>query len=160
MGLELSLNQHRLLLEALLHRVSSSPIIEELIERTKTEIPDSFVPSARAIAAIHNKLVSLAYPMATFGSNPPYRWVGSVRQGEFVMIGRDRDFLYVRRYGKLWSIERELIHEKLHHEVLAFAFGPTPIFHRRHQAAMVLAQHCHPKPRKEAQCACWIPIAT
>ena len=48
----------------------------------------------------------------------------------------------VRGCGGLWSVEREL------DEVLAYLFGPVPMFTRTRQAAMRLAEYCHPSQVK------------
>ena len=113
------------------------------------------MPSAKLIALGNDLTVYLANPLAYYGKNKPYRWVGRVRSGIFRM-GTDAYILEVRRYGKLWGIERV---DGPIHDVLAFTYGPTPIFFREQQAAMTLAKHCHPKPREEAQCMSWVPIA-
>ena len=48
----------------------------------------------------------------------------------------------VRGCGEFWTSEREL------EEVLAFPFGPLPVFTRTSQAAMWLAEYCHPRPQQ------------
>jgi hypothetical protein len=132
-------------------------LFEDFIDRSNAEIPDTFVPSAKGIAVFHDMLLYLANPLAMYGTHRPYRWVNVVSQGKF-MMGADPYILSVCRYGKLWSIERRHLDERTN-EVLAFV-GPTPIFHRKQQAAMTLAKCCHPNPREEAQwCLSWVPIA-
>jgi len=58
----------------------------------------------------------------------------------------------------LWSIERHNLNENIF-EVLAFDFGPTPIFYRERQLAMAVAKYCNPKPREDAKCLRWVPVA-
>jgi hypothetical protein len=142
-------------LDEKIFRVLHERLFEDVIDRSKCEIPDTFVPSAKLIALGNDLLLYSANPLAYYGTNTPYRWIGRVRSGLFRMVA-DPYILEVRRYGNLWGIERV---DGPIHEVLAFAYGPTLIFHRQHQAAMTLAKDCHPKPREEAQCMSWVPIA-
>jgi hypothetical protein len=141
-----------------LFRLLYDGLFKDFVDRRNSEIPDTFVPSAKGVAVGHDLLLSLVNPLATYGKHKPYRWVGRAREGMFRMFAGDY-LLEVRRYGKLWGIERKLLFENIH-EVLAFDFGPTPIVHRKQQPAMALAKYCSPKPREEAQwCLSWVPIA-
>jgi hypothetical protein len=136
-------------------RMMHPGVIEEIIHRNNIAIPGTFVPSANRIALVSSKLVWLATPPH---KNPPVgHWVGGAREGLFRRWGSDGGhILSVRRHGKLWSIEREKL-GAMSGEVLAFAFGPTPIPLQEHQVARMIARQCHPSPREEVKCI-WIPI--
>jgi hypothetical protein len=130
-------------------------VIEEVINRHSVGIPDTFVPSANRIALVGSKLVWL---VTQPGLYPPVGdWVGGAREGLFRRFGFGGDYiLSIRRYDKLWSIERQKLGATTS-EVLAFAFGPTPILLRNHKVARMVARQCHPSLREEAQCL-WIPV--
>lgn len=131
--------------------------VEDVVERKKSEIPETFVPSAQLIALGHELLLFLANPMTMFRGRKPRRWLGSEESQLFRTVVPPY-FLEVCHYGNLWSIERYDL-DAMTREVLAFVDGPTPIFHRDHRQAMALAKDCHPKPREEAQCMNWVPMA-
>jgi hypothetical protein len=144
--------------ETIFRLLHDDKLIEEFIDRSNAEIPDTFVPSAIRIAVGTDDLLLFAEPMALYDSmRRSNRWFGSAHGGLFRMVGADSYILSVRRYGKLWSIERQRLGEKS--EVLAFGYGPTPIFYHNFKAAMALAKHCHPNPREEAQCLRWVLLA-
>jgi hypothetical protein len=140
------------------------PLIEEYVERAYAKIPATFVPSARGIAVFSGFVLPLAHPEALLtgvARRPPHGWLGRVRDGDFRRHPSFACLYMVRQYGKLWGIERTLLRDdRVVHEVLSFAFGPTPLFHRKHRWAIALAHHCHPNVRDEAQFLRWVPIAT
>jgi len=135
-------------------RLTHDDLVEEFIDRRNAEIPETFVPSANGIALVDCKVLWLAYRPGSRLSVG--QWVGRAREGLFMKFS-DNHFLSVRRYGKLWSIER-LKMGTITDEVLAFAFGPTPILLDDHKLARMLARQCHPSLREEARCVCWIPM--
>lgn len=141
----------------LFRRMNSDPnVIEEVLNRNSVEIPDTFVPSANRIALVSSKLVWL---VSEPGLRPPVgEWFGGVREGLFERFDFDGDYnLSIRRYGELWSIERKKLEPATIGEVLAFAFGPTPILLQNHKLARMVARQNDPSPREEAQCL-WIPV--
>ena len=112
--------------------------VAEVIDRDKTELPDDFCPWAPGLViASDNLLHAAGYRPGTRGPNG---WTEGQPDVFTKVIHGNR--LMVRGCGKLWSVEREL------DEVLACLFGPVPMFTRTRQAAMRLAEYCHPKPRK------------
>jgi hypothetical protein len=145
------------ILDEKMPRLLDERILEDVIDRSKCEIPDTFVPSAKLIALGNDLTLYLANPLTTFSGRKPRSWRGSVETGVFRTISLSY-FLKVRRYGTLWSIERHHL-DDWKQEVLAFNYGPTPIFYREQQPAMALAKDCLPKPREEVQCMSWVPIA-
>jgi hypothetical protein len=130
-------------------------VIEEVINRSSVELPDTFVPSAKRIALGDGGLLWLVTPPRTY---PPVgHWVGRAREGRFMRFAdNDNYLLSVRRYGKLWSVERKKLGADTG-EVLAFAFGSTPILLRRYEDARAIARQSHPSPSEKAQYVCWIP---
>ena len=134
------------------------------IDRSKAELPVTFMPSAKKIALVDEFIVYLVHPMPLFGQNPPSGWRLSGRNDLFRNVGANGYILYVRRYGEvgtgyegMWGIERQRFREEIP-EVLAFDFRPTPIFLKYPQEAIFVAKSCHPTPRQEAQCLRWVPI--
>ena len=113
-------------------------LVAAVIDRDKTELPNDFCPWARGLVIASDPLLRAAgYCPGTRG---PSGWK-EVQPDVFTkkVYG---NWLMVRGCGELWSVERE------NQEVLAFFFGPTPMFTRTRQAAFRLAEYCHPKPRK------------
>lgn len=148
--------------EKILRAVVGDDRIESLVDRRDTSVPETFVPSARGFAIVSDGLLFLVHPMAHLGMLGG--WVGGKRKGLYRAATDDGYFIAVPRYeGRaggpdLWGIERLCLREKIPAEVLAFGFGPTPIFHRDPTIAKAIAKRCHPYPREEAQLLRWIPI--
>ena len=151
-------------LDLFLEEVSSDPLIEQFIDRRNASIPDTFVPSAKGIATFSQFLVELVNREALYRlwvGTRPRGWVGKCRGDQVFCSPSSACFVAVRRYGKLWAVERKMKRDGQYvHEVLCLAFGPTPIFHRLNVWAITLAQHCHPDLRDELQWLRWVPIAT
>jgi hypothetical protein len=138
-------------------RLAQRDAIKEIVNRKSVEIPDTFVPAANSIALADAKLMFLVTPPGLY-PRLGY-WVGGVHKGVFTGC-EPRYFLSVRRYGKLWSIERQMGSTDPD-EVLAFTFGPTPILFDSHDVARRVArQCCEPILPEEAECVCWIPMTT
>ncbi len=117
-------------------------LIAEVIERSKTDMPDDFVPWAPGIVIPSDYLLRAAGHRP--GSRRPEGW--SLEKPDVftkVMYGNR---LMVRGCGKFWTAEREL------DEVLGFPFGPLPVFTRTDQAAMRLVEYCHPCPQQGEGC--------
>ena len=113
-------------------------LVGEVIDRDKTEMPNDFCQWAPGL------VIASDYLLRAAGYCPGRRGPSGWKEGQpdvfTKVIYRNR--LMVRGCGELWSVERE------NDEVLAFRFGPTPIFTHTRQAAMRLAEYCHPKPDK------------
>lgn len=146
-------------LDISLLRYQHGDLVEEFIDRSNVDIPNTFVPSAKYIAVVGNNLLFLVHPVPRYRKRPSCHWVVFERNRLFRTVGQNGYFLSVRRYGETWGIERERLGEGVH-EVLGFSFGPTPIFFRRPQWATFVAKACHPCPREEAKALGWIPIET
>jgi hypothetical protein len=116
----------------------ASYLIAEFIERDKTELPDYYCPWAPGIVIASDYLLQAANYHA--GSHAPKGWVPGQPDVFTKAIYRNR--LKVRGCGEFWTVEREI------NEVLAFPHGPVPLFTHTRQAAMRLAEYCHPKPRE------------
>jgi len=117
-------------------------LIAEVIERSKTDMPDDFVPWAPGIVIPSDYLLRAAGHRP--GSRRPEGW-SQGKPDVFTkrMYGNQ---LMVRGCGEFWTAEREL------NEVLGFPFGPLPVFTRTLQAAMRLAEYCHPCPQQGEGC--------
>ena len=110
-------------------------LIAEVIDRDKTEMPYDFCPWAPGLVVASDYLLEAA------GYRPGLRRPSGWKEGRpdvftKVIYGNR---LKVRGCGELWTVERE------NEEILAFPFGPVPMFTRTREGAMRLAEYCHPK---------------
>jgi hypothetical protein len=138
------------------------------INRRNLEVPDAFVPPAKAFAVADEAyLPYMVNPMGIFGIKPRWRWFGDVRDNLFEVYNLDDRCFSVRGYEcalriykKLWVIEREFpkFAAVKTHDVLALE--ATPILFANPKIAKAVAQLCHPNPGHEAECMHWIPITT
>jgi hypothetical protein len=112
-------------------------LISKVIERSKTELPDRFVPWAPAVVIASNYLLEAA------GHRPRSRRPNGWTETNPDVFRKETYWnqLKVRGCGELWSVEREC------DEVLAFPFGPLPVFVETLHGAMRLAEYCHPHPQ-------------
>jgi hypothetical protein len=117
-------------------------LIAEVIERSKTELPDWFVPWAPGVVIASDYLLQAAGHRP--GLRRPDGW--SPGKPDVFTKGMYGNQLMVRGCGEFWTAERDL------DEVLGFPFGPLPVFTRTPQAAMRLAEYCHPSPQKGEGC--------
>ena len=130
-------------------------VVSTVIDRSKAGLPDDFVPWAPGVVIASDYLLRAAGYCS--GSLPPDGWC-SGRPGFTRVIFRNR--LTIRECGEFWFIERETC------EVLAHSYGSLPVFNRTYQAAMWLAEFCHPRPlegenshpcpRGVASCLRWV----
>jgi len=129
--------------------------IETLLDRHEAHIPDSFVPSAKAIAVGTDQLLMLVgWKVARDARRRSSRWVRLERGSVFTGLTA-ASILRIRLYGTLWSIERELWCQT-GKDVLAVT--GHPIFFRDYKAAMALALHCDPEPPDKARhYLAWVP---
>jgi hypothetical protein len=113
-------------------------LIAEVIERSKTDMPDDFAPWAPGVAIVSDYLLRAAGDGP--GSRRPTGWSPGKPDVFTKVVYGNR--LMVRGCGEFWTPEREI------DMVLAFPFGPLPVFTRTCQAAMRLAEYCHPHPQQ------------
>jgi hypothetical protein len=130
-------------------------LIEQRIPRADTEVPDTFAPTASGFLIATQELSWLVEPTG-YGIRR-YGWSGGVKLGNFHKVIKEGRFLWVRKYGGLWFVERTDFSydgDRMF-EVLAFAFQPkaVPILVRRQQLGMELASGCDPQVRTKAQAA-------
>ncbi len=145
-------------------RVLYGGLFEHFVDRDYAEIPDTVAPSAKYVATADNNLLPFVHPLCSQRRlRRPNGWERYENDDDLSkVIAANDNFLLVRQYGKdwdrlgeTWAIERKVGS----HEILAFAFGPTPILCLNFKTAMLLGKHCHPNPPREAQCLRWVPIA-
>ena len=119
-------------------------LISKVIERSKADLPSWFVPWAPAV------VIASDYLLQATGHRPGSRRPKGWFEGGPEVFAKDLygNQLMVRGRGELWSVERH------NHEVLAFPFGPLPVFTETCQGAMRLAEYCHP-PAQEGESRCY-----
>jgi hypothetical protein len=142
-------------------KVLNKGLVDSLIDRGNAKLPDTFVPSAKYIAVANDNLLLLVHPTALDEAREMTFLDGhEFENTESIEIPSAKGFrLCISQYGKLWAIERQRSFDDIH-EVLVFNYDITPVLHRKPHGAIALAENCHPNPRKEAECLCWIPITT
>ncbi len=143
-------------------------LFDSLLDRNQTEMPSDYLPEAPGVAIAGDALLrDIGYLP---GSKRPTDWV-KTNSGVFRCLRRlsppacsryatdpDRMILQVRQSGnqKLWVIERFLDgdwldpsgrYPGLNIYALVCAHSGRPIWTSNYQAAMRLAQYCHPIPR-------------
>ncbi len=125
-------------------RKEHSPyLISEVIDRSEIDLPEWFLPLARGVAIASPYLLSMVGCGA--GSRRPRGWRSTDPHVFSRRLDR-RTTLVVRRCDNLnlWSAERWRAEPPTakSDEVLVFRFGLTPIFARKYQGAMYLAEYC------------------
>ena len=111
------------------------------------------MPSATAIAVVG---LELLYSINRIAPHCRHRrWIGSKSEGQFQTYA-DGHFLFVPRYGNLWSVERMQCEIQVR-EVLVWSYSTTPLLLRDAKYATILAKECHPTPPEGI---CWVPITT
>ena len=119
----------------------AAPRLFEFVERGETEMPGDYLPEAPGVIFPGEAVLSAAGYVA--GSNRPRGWV-RISPGNYrKYVGKH--ILMVRQCGgprsKHWTIER--LDEDYNTEALVFPFSRAPIFARKYQSAMRLAEHCY-----------------
>jgi hypothetical protein len=139
---------------------SDSDLIERYVERKDTEIPATFVPSANGFVIPTDALEALLYRLRR-GECTVH-----VKGKEYSALSED-GFLWVRKYGDLWSIERLEFSQPLglRDEVLAFTVRPDtvlPILTHKRDAAMRFCKAADPEPGQGAEAAgiSWVPLGS
>jgi len=117
-------------------------LVAEVIERSKAMLPDWFAPWAPGIVVASDYLLRAAgYHL---GSRRPKGWIQE--RPDLFTKAKYGNELRVRKCGEFWTVERQNV------QMLAFPFGPVPVFTRTPQAAMRLAEYCHPFPQQGEDC--------
>jgi hypothetical protein len=132
-----------------LHTDEAAPRLFECdIDRSQTKMPDDYLPDAPGVLIAGEDMLRAAGYVP--GSNRPRGWLPAYPRN-FRRRPRHKGdhMLWVRKCGELWIIARSLDLDvntrKI--ETLVFAILPLPIWTRSYQAAMRLAEYCHPIPR-------------
>jgi hypothetical protein len=114
-------------------------LFDEVIDRTP-EMPDWYVPAAKGVLIAGEDMLRAAGYVP--GSSSPYGWSPG-QPGAFKKLLPDGYILWVRENGKLWAIERSLGRDT--DEALTSLLGPRLLCTRTYEAAMRLAEYCHPQ---------------
>jgi hypothetical protein len=125
------------------------PQLDEVVDRSRAELPAWFVPWAPAVAIASDHLLSLA--QYQLGSRPPPGWEPGGTDAFTKVLRRNR--LLVRGAGEFWLVERDI------EEVLVFTYGSLPLLTRTCEGAMWLAEHCHTRrcePLKHVPGLSWV----
>jgi hypothetical protein len=127
--------------------------IAEVIERDDgdLDLPDDFTPWAPGVVIPSDHLLRQIGPHSRDWESTHPDVYRKILHG---------NKLLVRGCGKLWTVERQI------DTVLAYRFGPLPVFTRTPEAAMRLAEYCHlpatqdepyhASPRGVASCFRWV----
>jgi hypothetical protein len=135
-------------------------LIDEVIDRSETELPECCVPLARGVAVVSRSLLQKAGHVC--GSSRPRRW--NPLRGDFLTRGWDGvafvsesrrgGMLYTRRYGGLWNVEWAT--QGMFPQILVFRFGSTPLVARTCDEAMRLGELCLSAPPDGL---CWVSVS-
>jgi hypothetical protein len=132
-------------------------LIEKVIDRSETELPDYCVPLARGVAMASGTLLERAGYRP--GRSRPRRWF-SLRANcsrgwdGAAFVGEDGGGLYTRRYGDLWSVEWAT--QGMLPQILVVRLGSTPIVTRTCDGAMLLGELCLSAPPEGL---CWVSVS-
>jgi hypothetical protein len=126
----------------------------EFVDRAETSLPADYLPRAPGVIFAGEAMLSAAG--YTPGSYRPPGW-DLLSPGNYTKeMGQYT--LQVRQCGdqlsKHWTIERVEVWTHRRREALTEPFGGVPIWARSCQAAMRVAEYCHPSPRPPVA-ACW-----
>lgn len=102
-------------IDALRLELTHPGFFDGFVDRRNLEVPDTFVPSAKAFAVAHEGYLPwMVNPMGIFGIKPRWHWFGGVRGNLFEVYNLDHRWFSIRGYAcalriykKLWVIERE-----------------------------------------------------
>lgn len=134
-------------------------LIEEVIDRSETQLPEYCVPLARGVAVSSSSLLQKAGHVCGFSR--PRRWSplrANCSRGwdgvAFVSEARHGGVLYTRRYGAVWNVECAT--QGMLPQILVFRFGSTPIVTRTCDEAMRLGEFCLSAPPDGL---CWVSVS-
>jgi hypothetical protein len=113
-------------------------LLAKLVERSKTELPPDFLSWAPGVGIASEYLLQAAghFP----GAPRPDGWCSGNPDVFTKIMWQNR--LTVRGCGEYWTVERDV------EEVLAFPYVNVPVFTETCEAAMRLAEYCHPGPQE------------
>ena len=83
------------MLDEKIFRWLNDGLFEELIDRGSAGVPDTFVPSAKSMAVVGDKLWFLVDPRPLYTKNPPRSWVSPLHKDLFRNVGINDYFLRV-----------------------------------------------------------------
>jgi hypothetical protein len=140
-----------------------TPVVFECdLDRDQAAIPSPYMPSVSGVLVAGKDMLIAAGDIS--GAPAPVGWgptgpaipeadcFSQHRMADFEKLSRDGKYvLRAKRFGKFWAPERSTLITSGRYrfrsiEALVFAFGEIPIWTRTSQAAMRLAEHCHPLP--------------
>jgi hypothetical protein len=132
-------------------------LFETFIDRDQAPMPLNYVPTAKGVLIAGEDLLRAAGYGA--GSHRPQGW-WKLKPGVFVKCLSAEFSLEVRQCGgwrtNMWTIERsDHLNDDFHEEALVCAFEYVPIWATTYQAAMRMAEYCHPLPQAPVA-GCWI----
>jgi hypothetical protein len=133
----------------------TTPLFSTILDRSATDIPDYYKPSASAVS------ICGSAAMRTLGGLPIGNGVASGwrrRATGFCKISRTHGrTLWVQRRGRFWIIERTSTSGLDQDEALVCAFSGNLIWAQTKTVAMLLAEHCDPLPTS-VLAAHWEPV--
>jgi hypothetical protein len=134
-------------------------LIGEVVDRSKTELPEYCVPLARGVAVASDALLERAGYRP--GRSRPRRWRplrADCSRGwdgvAFVNEVRRGGGLYTRRYGDLWNVEWAT--QGMLPQILVVRDGSTPIVTHTCDEAMLLGELCLSAPPEKL---CWVSVS-
>ncbi len=126
----------------------------DFTDRVRTAMPEWYLPSAPGVLAVAKDTLAAAghFP----GASPPLGW--SRRASGWSKPTADGiAVLWVQRCGRYWVVERMITSstgDKVE-QALCCAFAGVPFWANSREAAMRLAEHCHPVPQPPIA-GCWM----
>jgi hypothetical protein len=132
-------------------------LFETFIDRSQTPLPPNYVPNAPGVLMAGEDLLSAAGYRVR--SHRPKGW-NTCKPGVFLKPVCPQFTLEVRQCRswrtRMWTIERSnFFADGDYVEALVCAFGSVPIWAPTYQAAMRLAEYCHPFPQAPVP-GCWV----
>ncbi len=132
--------------------------IPTCLEKHKAGLPAWLVPSAESVYVPTGDQLKVAGSFK--GRYRPRGWKLKETEVFRKVIGTHE--LWVRRTLNrrypFWTLERVGVNND-DDQMLCYAFGPMPILTKTHQAAMWLAQHCHPNAPNNLGFMHWIDVS-
>jgi hypothetical protein len=120
-------------------------LFEKILDRSDIGFYDGFQPSIRHVSIAGPALLRAVRYVP--GSAPPPDWKRT-RAGFRKQFGAVE--LWVVPLARYWAIGRSVPNQPDRSELLVCAFSDNPIWTRKKEEAMTLADHCQPRPRRIA----------
>lgn len=132
-------------------------LFETFIDRSQTPLPPNYVPGAIGVLMAGEDMLSAAGYRV--GSQRPKGWK-KYKPGVFLKPLPPQFTLEVRQCrswrSRMWIIERSnFFADGYCVEALVCAFENAPIWAPTYQAAMRMAEYCHPLPKAPVP-GCWV----